>query len=881
MVHGLGGLPPIFDRMSQLVWDFVSGMDPRHQIAEPAQDTNQQAAIHSQDIGNAAVLKTGRIVTAIPYINWYVVNLQGRSNMPCCVLNQHACGPLGVRDAGTIQPGVDVWVITRPHSIYGHIVGVLPPMMTDSTLIFADWTSQGPGCGFQKEQAYNQLQTLLAEAQGSMFNCNGGAPVDGTAAGEWSKVAETGLQFHLDSFMAFMRVSEMCGVWAFYADELLRIAGRNLDLRTAGHEIIARDDEGEFQYLHGDTGYPWEATGSLTYGGSNFTTTADADVMQKLIQAKYEPATQDQMPFYRYQEYGGYLGQGRQRLVVAPPRFTGTWKYSDQDKLQGLFSEHIGYDGSLGVQTAKGFSLVKRPSIVIPKRLRQAEDAQPTSDNATNYKAAGKYGAGPAHKVGDIANVTQYPQIMSVAAVLDLHAYNFAWKRLHPFWYHTQDFSTPDEADLPKMTQQQAFLDFSQLQAQMWLDRPTPKTVVIDSRYGAVQYFQNTAGITVTDDGGVVIFDGYGSAISLTGGNIVIGTAGSLLLQPGKSLVALAGDDVCLRAQNSVDVTAGNKDLRLKAERNMQLLSGNSGQGGLLLENRSQGAQQTYAGLVGEDVQASGIVFKADDSVIATVSASLYLRTTSQDIVLDANQGGNNVISIGQQIISFAQSSILHYFGFDTVDAANIFTVDNTLLAADLELPGELAVGGGAEFGSDVVTLAGFASQDSSFVGKLDQGAVQQIQTSLTQIGTSETQVTQQGQTLHDQNIQTSYYNTGQVGSDEFIDQAQVSLRNEKQYGTQTKFVLPATYWQQLAAEAGAGTAWSEPAVDYQGDPLLPWPGQLNWQENDVFYATGLNLYDLGSGADKGLADPAYQTPTYGPWQMDTPANAYLTLPSS
>ena len=878
----MGGLfGPSFDRSSQHASEFMSRADLRHQNMEPASDSNQQGGFHLQDFGNVPKLRMGRITTSLPMLNWYAVKLADcGGDLPCCTIGETGFGAMGVRDTTMLQPGINVWVIVSPTLLTGFILGPIPPRMSDSNLIFSDWIVQGAGCGFRKERYYNDLPPLLSKS--TLSNFNGGRPLDATAYGEWGRMAETGLAFHLDAFMAFMRASEMCGIWAFYWDELLRVAGRNLDIRSTGFEITARDDEGECQYVHGDTAYPWEADGVFKFGDKSFRETADKKVVEECIEAKYEPKNDDQIPFFRYEDHGGYLGQGRHRYVVAPPRESGNWRLQDKDKLQGLFSEHISYDGEYGLQSAKGFSLVKRSCIVIPKRTAQAESVGEKGDSKENYKAAGQQGEGPEHKIGDRKIAAgEYPQVMSVATIMDQQAYAFNWKRLHAYYYHKKDFDTPQEDELPKMPKLQETIDFSKLQTDMWLDRPTAKKLKIDHRYKEVEYFQNVAGITVTDDGGVVIFDGYGSTITMTGGNMILAPAGSLLMQPGKSIVTLAGDDICLRAGKSVDISAGEKDVRIKAEKNMQFLSGNGGQGGMLFDCRSEGNSQQYQGKVGEDVQSNGIVFKAENSGIAALGQSVYVRSLSNDLVLDANKGKANLVLIGQNIMNYADSNIMHFFGFDATQAANVFQESGTLFSAQVGVMGTLLIDGQIDCTGGAAILGGVGAEEGpTMIGKLDGQAISAVQDGASQLSTSESAAVTTASTYRNAALEQEVYTEQKPGSESFRKQAQFSYRTEQQYGT-TRFALPLTAWQQLAKGHG-GVPWNEPYVTYQGEQQLPWPGKKKWADEATLFGTTLLLYDVDAGADKARPGPyeqASQTP--GTWQKSVPITDYLIIPSN
>jgi hypothetical protein len=159
--------------------------------------------------------------------------------------------------------------------------------------------------------------------------------------------------------------------------------------------------------------------------------------------------------------------------------------------------------------------------------------------------------------------------------VRELQAFLCDWKGLHPFYYHVGDFFTPRQDELSYAETLQAKPDFSPLKNKQWLDRPQPKRLKVDHRY-ASDYYETTAGIYALPDGGIVIQDGYGSEIRMTGGSIFLTCPGDVWRMPGRSCIDWAGDDHIIKANNSVDITSSNKDVRVKAEHNLEMLAANS-----------------------------------------------------------------------------------------------------------------------------------------------------------------------------------------------------------------------------------------------------------------------------------------------------------------
>jgi uncharacterized protein (DUF2345 family) len=80
--------------------------------------------------------------------------------------------------------------------------------------------------------------------------------------------------------------------------------------------------------------------------------------------------------------------------------------------------------------------------------------------------------------------------------------------------------------------------------------------------------------ISILPDSGIVLRGACGEEILLQGGNITLSCPSDIRVLPARSAVSLAGDDVVFRAKNSIDLTATDNDVRIKAERNLDMVGG-------------------------------------------------------------------------------------------------------------------------------------------------------------------------------------------------------------------------------------------------------------------------------------------------------------------
>jgi hypothetical protein len=219
---------------------------------------------------------------------------------------------------------------------------------------------------------------------------------------------------------------------------MLRVAGRNLQMRSSGLEYEHLNDEGEISSYRGITPYPWEAQGTFKPGvtasgdvldieastteeptteePSGFddttTTTGEPDgsttteappesaEIEGIRHGFNQPVTYDQMPFHRAVQWEGYLGQGGRDTVLVPgPDVVGREDdlvntYSEDLRLASVFAAQKSLTGKMTMVSSGGFLFVKRPLLPAPKRKERPES--PLGDlNAAvakyrkNYDACG------------------------------------------------------------------------------------------------------------------------------------------------------------------------------------------------------------------------------------------------------------------------------------------------------------------------------------------------------------------------------------------------------------------------------------------------------------------------------------------------------------
>ena len=839
----LAYLEQFVGRTSQLAGDAVPGFDPL---------LSAQSTLLSR--AKTTEVLFGTVVDVVVPLHWYKVQAEnGLSPIPCCKLSSTSIAPMGPKELEHLQPGTNVFFALNPMARHGVILGVVPPWEANSREFLPDWISQASRMGMDVDFAYSA--PLNTQGKGGLGNYGSGRPLDASSGLEWGRITETGTAFLLDPFMAAMRVDEICGIFAFYHDQLLRVAGANLQVWSAAYDQDSLDDESELHYVVGQPVYPWEQQGRIaaTTGDLGRLLEPQAYQIDEPHLSAIEPKTDKQQAFYRMRQFAGYLGQGYKRVLQTKNDSDQLAEYGKKIVLPGLFEEHVTMAGRYMLRSAKGVTLAKRMVIPSPYQLLRPED--PSGDNTTNYQMAGLNGNGDPHLVKDeLATVDDTPaELLRAGSIYDLHSYIFNWEGCHPFHYHKKDWFLPNENDLGRTNI--APINFQSLSGIQYLTAPAPKKIPIDHRYGEASFYESYSMIDLLDDGGIVIGDGFGSEIRMTGGSIFLQCPGDVWLQPGRNVNAWAGYDAIIKAKNSIDVSATDHDVRVKAERNLLVMGGNDRSGGVLIENRGTGGTFDFS-KPGEEAIMGGLALKSRGQMIFW-GTSLYARTgggdlsSGGDIVLDADKGQSTIRTHSQTFERYLTSYAADFFGFNgNVQAANYFAYGLNVLGSTLVVHGPTTILGPVTAGGNVTAIEGQVAHVAS-TDKVARADPQNWTASTKPAALQQyAQTKKNGTKLFEGKFTQALYAANRPGNDDVIRQVAFGFRTTKQYRT-SDFALFEARWSQLAREFGGGTSnWTEKPARSGSENTFPYPGNEAMQR-ESYLKYDHKLFDVHAGNAK------------------------------
>jgi len=852
---------------------------------QPRQDPQSQSAASLLSLGETGRLLLGMISDSTAIGNAYRVQLDGLKQPVVAFYNSRlSTGTFGARDLATLRPGTMVVCVWYDELPFAGIIGVVPGVGTASNQNLHAILSQATRA--RVDEAHKA--PFRMENNGNIPAFLAGRPYDATHGGEAGYISETGLRVFVDSFMAQIGGEECNQLTFYHHDMLARLATYQFQMWTACREHESMNDQEETLDWTGYAMYPWEQLGMGAKGNPAVVKSASEWQVDEPYYGTMEPKDNYMMPWHREREFHGYLGQGGKRIVVAPAEELASSdafaSYADgggvpDARHPGLFDSFVTADGRWCVQAAKGISLVKRAAIMAPTRRRRPEDAQ--GDTEENYKASGQEGSGEDHEItGDIeVPEDQHSGFTRAAGIRDMHAYFFNYAGLHPFFYHAEDYKVYQESDASWSEGKSAEVpDYGKLASESYIDAEDyKKTWNIDHRYGEQSFYTLSCGFELLDDGTVLITDGYGGSIRMTGGSVEISAPGDVWMKGGRNCNVWAGQDAIIRAKNSWDITSSEGDGRLKAEKNLMALGGNQGIGGILLESR--GAGEYKFDEPGEKTELAGVCIRSQYAPFVSWSSEIYLRTGGGDlsngpIVLDAGKGEGMITMYAQQSQNYVKNGTYWHFNTndETVDGPSASITDNTTsLPGTVFCGGSIIAEGSGMFDGSVLSTSGYSGVVYPFVAPLEGDALTAVQDALEEAKNYREELIPQqiGQQTMDSVLKPRFYESQRPGSDEVIENVSFSLRIQEDYRTE-EFKLYEDVWQQLGRITGKASAtWQERPVTFKGQDTYPYPGKEAFDSDDNFIQQDLELFDASAGHSKdrgeqpSLSDE-YKEPKFG-----------------
>lgn len=738
--------------------------------------------------------------------------------------------------------------------------------------------AEGAGVGLAFDQAHRVPVRLDVKGETAsdsypmpLYDANCGRPWD-TLAGDYGFINELGVGVTALKFNAGIHAGN-AAVMVSYLDSLARISGDRISIESPSMEYDHFQDQGESSSIRRFTPYLWEGLGAQ---GPNIDPTSSLERALSPIHLGEEQLSKvdvrywDQVGIFRFMTLEGYLGGLVHDYAMLPKGALAPVRRSDNTVWPGLYEHMVDVDGFVTVRSAKGLLFEKTVMIPVPVQKREPWDPQGDKDDDCDYgkepydnnKVDYVWGSeDPTSRAGRAVDHNSHRTGEVNQRALHDHNTNDGKKD----WKVPQD----EESAVASGTN-----PIAPLGTKYRADMPPVTEVDVDHRRKGIKYYPGRSFVFFGDEGSITFQDAYGSAIVMSGGNIELCPRGDLVLRPGRSIVGMAPHDTIFNAGNNAEITASKGDVRVKADRNLHMLGGNSGEGGILLEARTvdvPGSKNDFT-KQGTESQSSGIILKSKSAPMAAYGSSVHIQSKSGRITIDAAAGTQNVDITGKDVWVVGKQSASLVAGVSPGSAggepekASLIKVklDEAHISAGNALArltsGSLYLTNSATGKLDVMLdanlrVTGGIANPNEAVGLFDPTKTR-MNPSIAQIKADiEEEVLRFASSWT--SLETGVYNTASgYGHSTFFDNLSFSFNNSALYWASTDFMLNTTFWQIKYAEDNP-TMWYQPIVKFKDRAdTRPWPGNEKWTTGGFGKVVGGDFNNYNSTNDAGHTTP-------------------------
>lgn len=563
---------------------------------------------------DAFTLRTGTILAYSPKTNTYSVATYGVDNSTsynCMYLGEDSGTLAGPNETAVIASGVNVALFVRDVGDTGYIIGTTSRRELTSGKV-QEPLNITPFSNTPEDfnQPHHDETASLFDTASLPSNFHPMSEYPGATQGSTS---ELGSGYGHTPSTAFIKSSELAGVWTFLLDNTTRVAGFNFEFWHSGGDRTIKCMGGQIEDIERSTPYLFESLGSNEFG----TVVIPQDILSRLeeedtkAQARSElyavlqsNLRQHEYPDALYRHLRIKNTQGDTEYVVRqgttypkgdPQGTTGledasksievsrSIEQQNEPVTTGLAKISKKLDGSIEYKSAKGIKWVKDVRIPVPFQKKRPEEVKDTRElNSKDYWEEKELGA----------LTSSFTEEQYTRGALDKFEYPI-----------------PPNVDLQ-------------------VDPDTKET-----------YYASESVVEQHDDGSISLKDGYGACIMMSKGNIVMSCPGDIIQLPGRDAITHAGADVMTKGQKNVEISASTESVRIKADENLSMIGGNSGQGGVLVSNKAMSTQEeasSTGGLVlssesfiGLGASNIGITGRTEDTTTVTLEGNLDAKDVS------------------------------------------------------------------------------------------------------------------------------------------------------------------------------------------------------------------------------------------------------------
>jgi hypothetical protein len=570
----------------------------------------------------------------------------------CC--NISGClGRTGVRGADVYEAGDDVLVAchrvadtqdlyTSSLSDVGYIMCAAPPDFMSSAQGYASANIHGYSLDYFNQLVSDAFATTK-EIVNTVKDLSFGLPND-VFAGDHVKYGPLHTFLAVCATKTSIGSSPMAILETFAFHDKVRRTARSFQDRSTSVESGREPDEAEMLYYERLAMTELEGMGKI---GTDFNSPDSRPPFTQIGDSLYTPTgklIQDasQLGIFRHSRLRGKSGDGDLDAITTPFEENDLHYSGEGTKPIGKVSVRRTYDGRHETRAAGGIDHIKTAYIPVPEQIKQHDKDTPNEFNPED----------PYDETFQTSDSD--PPFSAFSSTLENQEFDQDTEKFRnsraaarsDYWQTLTREELAEkypDLDVENAPKQLEALDTTK----PFYDEP-PKIMEkdpvteLERRLYALESI-----IRQQPDGTIVISDGHGSEILMHRGRITISPSVDLELRPGRDCYELVPRRKVINANEEVQIVSNEGKVRVKADTDVDILAGNSGQGRILVENRGT------AGSGSADAEDPGGILLRSQTDMRAIGSDIYLGLLPPDSTnpQDANVNGLQRERVGTVII--------------------------------------------------------------------------------------------------------------------------------------------------------------------------------------------------------------------------------------
>lgn len=548
----------------------------------------------------SATFYTATLTEVYPQANLALIS-GSTGTTKCMFISQIIASCLGLNHTSYPEIGSSVLVLrnTDATADMDYIVGTVPQKSTTN-----GWDQFSRYVGVSSSSPYAGLSSSNKIANQAKMDgySSGSAPID-LVEGETLMENSFGVGLALLNNLACLKGSDLAKIECFVLDDLVRILSEQFEHITAFGEYKILNNDGNLNVLWKGTSNEYEA-----FNAKNKTEKKEGFEEKNVNQLDTDFESDPESTFYldgrwRFTQYVGKLGNFVHMFLTDPQNILQHEK--DSPIQSGRANIHINQDGSLLVQSTSDIVFEKVCRIIVP-----IEKVRPEEMDFTKLKLDAFAVWKPFDK--DNLFVNSY-------AIKD-------YSKWFSNYYSLATFIGLPENNIKLASEKE-------IQApQLNEGNQDLKSVKGIDQGIFTKYLERYATVRIFRDGSIMLLDGWGDCVHLSGGSVNISAPFDINLSAGNN-VNIIGRNINAVAKEEIDLTAVERGMLMKSHAWME---SRCNKGPILIQSGMIESEEGDS--LPEDPEFKTRVEAAEGNgiILKTDYANLYLDAKFNDILTNA-----------------------------------------------------------------------------------------------------------------------------------------------------------------------------------------------------------------------------------------------------